>query len=134
MILFACDEYMEIQYSKVINYYVFNSATDVPALIKTEEMFNDYFGAAAFMGKNGMPTPIDFSKEVVIAVVLPETNFPTTIEPIRLTKKDKRLVLYYSVKEDLPVSFTMRPMLLIKTSAKKAEKVKLVREKKVENE
>ena len=134
MILFACEEYKEIKYTQVINYYVFNSATDVPALIKTEEMFDSYFGAAAFMGKNGMPTPIDFSKEVIISVVLPETFCPTTIVPVRLTQKDKNLVFHYSVKEDFPTSYTTRPLLMIKTSAKKAEKVRLVREKNVENE
>ena len=134
MILFACEDYKEIKYTQVINYFVFNSATDVPALIKTEEMFDSYFGAAAFMGKNGMPTPIDFSKEVVIAVVLPETFCPTTITPVRLTQKEKKLIFYYSVKEDFPTSYTTRPCLLIKSSAKKAEKVRLVREKNVENE
>ena len=134
MILFACEDFKEIKYTQVINYFVFNSATDVPALIKTEEMFDSCFGAAAFMGKNGMPTPIDFSKEVVIAVVLPETFCPTTITPVRLTQKDKKLIFYYSVKEDFPTSYTTRPFLLIKTSAKKAEKVRLVREKNVENE
>ena len=37
--------------------------------LTTQEDFNRYFGEAAYMGKDGEPTKIDFNEDFVIAKV-----------------------------------------------------------------
>lgn len=66
------------------------------------------------MGKNGTPTKIDFSKQMVIGVALPATNDYKEIEPIALTCQGSELTLSYRVKlGQRGMSYTMRPMLLL---------------------
>lgn len=96
--------------------YFFNNDASVPAspLITTRQEFDKLFGMAAVMGKDGMPTDIDFSKQNVIAVVLPETSLYTTIKPLCLSEKDGELRFFYKVinGEDMK-TYTIRPIYLL---------------------
>ena len=97
------------------NYFVRNDAIEpIPAKIVSLDEFEQYFGMAAFMGKNGQPTPIDFEKQFAIAVVLPETNHSTELYAASLTDDGKKLIFTYRVdvapKEN---TWTQVPMLLI---------------------
>ena len=58
-----------VNYKEVKNYFYRNDAPKGEQLLKltTQVEFDRYFGAAAFMGKNGQPTQIDFKKDFVIA-------------------------------------------------------------------
>ncbi|MBO7434674.1 hypothetical protein J6U76_01580 [bacterium] len=68
---------------------------NVPTKITTQTEFDRYFGMAAVMG--GQPTAIDFDRQFVIAIVLPETNHSTTIRPGTLTDEGGALKLEYAV-------------------------------------
>jgi len=102
------------------NYFVRNDAIEpVPEKIVSLDEFEQYFGMAAFMGKNGQPTPIDFEKQFAIAVVLPETNHSTELHAESLTDDGKKLIFTYRVdvapKEN---TWTQVPMLLIFVDSK----------------
>ena len=91
---------------------------DVKALpspkICSQEEFDKLFGCAPVMGKNGMPTPIDFSKEYVIAVSKPETYISTFLSPISLKRdKDKNIVFTYKVKSGTKQTYSIVPFLMI---------------------
>ena len=97
------------------NYFLRNDVTEpVPAKIGSQCEFEQYFGMAAFMGKNGQPTPIDFETQFAIAVVMPETNHSTELHAESLTDDGKKLIFSYHVdvapKEN---TWIQVPMLLI---------------------
>jgi len=115
LLLVACGQKKEIPYKEAHNYFVRNNVTEaVPAKIASLEEFERYFGMAAFMGKNGQPTPIDFEKQFAIAVVLPETNHSTELQAESLTDDGQKLIFTYSAdvaeKEN---TWTQVPVLLI---------------------
>ena len=113
--LAACSHKKEIPYEVAHNYFVRNDVTEaVPAKIASQEEFERYFGMAAFMGKNGQPTPIDFETQFAIAVVMPETNHSTELYAESLTDDGSELTFSYRVdvaeKEN---TWTQMPILLI---------------------
>lgn len=74
------------------------------------------------MGKGGQPTKIDFSKNFVIAYILPETSLETEFSPLSLTVKGRaRLVLKYRLKQGAQRSFTTQPFFLIVVDRKYAD-------------
>lgn len=115
-ILFAaCGQKKDIPYEVAHNYFVRNDVTEpVPAKIGSQEEFERYFGMAAFMGKNGQPTPVDFETQFAITVVLPETNHSTELHAESLTDDGSKLTFSYRVdvapEEN---TWTQVPMLLI---------------------
>jgi hypothetical protein len=86
-----------LPYKEAEHYFLRNDVDGrkVPAAIATRSDFDRCFGMAAVMG--GQPTPIDFDRQFVIAVVLPETNHSTTIHPDTLTDEGDALQLEYGV-------------------------------------
>ena len=108
-----------VSFNEVKNYFYRNDAPRGEQLLKltTQVEFDRYFGAAAFMGKDGQPTLIDFKKDFVIAKVLPETNLDTEIKDIKLTKSsDGHLTFGYSTTNKKPQSYTIRPTAQITVS------------------
>ena len=101
---------------EVAKNYFFKNGQTIPTSpkITAAEAFDQLFGMAAFMGKNGQPTPIDFEKQFAIAVVLLETNHSTELHAESLTDDGKKLIFTYRVdvapKEN---TWTQVPMLLI---------------------
>ena len=111
----AFSEVRNVEFTVLRNYY-FNSDAIVPAnpVVTTREQFEKLFGAAAVMGKDGIPTAIDFKRQFVIGIVLPLTNDETEVVPTHLTTDGKMLVLYYKVNMGARnMSSTMRPMALV---------------------
>lgn len=96
------------------NYFLKNNQ-EIPTSpkITTAEAFNQLFGMAAFMGKNGMPTTIDFDKQFVLAIVLPVTDVATEIIPQKVEVKGKRLFYSYEVKTGKQQSFSIQPVCII---------------------
>ena len=111
---FSCQTDTAVPFSTAKNYFV-RSDVDAPEYVKITDQaaFEDLFGMATFMGKDGQPTPIDWSKEFVIAVIKPVTDVETVMEPLSLTKKGKSLVLNYSLNSGSRMSYTIRPFFLI---------------------
>lgn len=86
-----------VPYKEAEHYFLRNDTDgrSVPAEITTRRELERHFGMAAVMG--GLPTAIDFEREFVIAIVLPETNHGTTIHPGTLTDEGDALKLEYRV-------------------------------------
>ena len=125
----SCKQAADIPFEEVKNYFFRNDA-DIPEspVIDSSEQFEELFGAAAFMGKDGQPTPIDFNKEFVIAVVNPVTDCLTELAPESLQKVDGELVFTYRETIGEQQSWTMRPILLIKVDRQyKVDAVRLVK-------
>lgn len=112
----------DVAFSVAKNYFVKNNATKLRnPKIETAEVFNSLFGIAATMGKEGKPTAIDFTRQMVIAVVLPETDRETALEPVSLQKNGQgEMTLTYKMVVGPPQSYTIIPSLIV--IADKSEK------------
>ena len=110
----CCQSETVVPFRVAKNYFV-RSDADVPENVKItdQDAFKGVFGMAAFMGRDGQPTSIDWDKEFVIAVVKPVTDAETVMEPLSLVKKGKSLVLNYSLKSGPSMSYTIRPFFII---------------------
>lgn len=104
-----------IAYHVADHYFLNNNVKKMPApKIATTNEFNKLFGCAPVMGKNGMPTNIDFSKEYVIAVCKPETDISTELAPVSLTKDaGGNIVFTYKTTVGQKQTYTIVPCLLI---------------------
>lgn len=95
-------------------YFVKNTVNSINnPKITTQENFDNIFGAGAVMGKDGLPTKIDFDKQYVIAVINPETEYNTTITPVNLQKDSNNLVFTYKVDKGERQTHTIRPCLIL---------------------
>ena len=102
-------------YNRMNNYYVnnyFPSGTH-KLVIHNQQDFENVFGNASVMGRNGQPTRIDFSRQFVVAVIMPETNRQTTIETALVRRLGDRLYFSYIIEEGHATSYTMRPYTAI---------------------
>ncbi|MBQ2589409.1 MAG: pyridoxamine 5'-phosphate oxidase family protein [Prevotella sp.] len=99
----------------VAEHYFFNKGQDIPVnpKITSEELFKQLFGMATVMGENGKPTKIDFSKQFVLAVVLPVTDIDTEITPVKVEEKGDTLFYHYDVKTGEKQSFSIQPLSII---------------------
>ena len=104
--------FSSVPFTEADRYFVRNDVDGrVPAKITKQSEFDSYFGQAAVMG--AQPTPIDFSKQFVIAVDMPDTNRATTLSPKSLRKTGGSLIFSYTAKQGGTQSFTTHPLLLI---------------------
>lgn len=119
MALVSCKGPSDVPYTELDHYY-FKNGLDIPGNPKldTEEAFASLFGMAPIMGESGKPTPIDFSKEFVIAVVCPVTEYHTELDPESLRMENGELVFTYTEAVGEKQSWSMQPILLVKVSRK----------------
>ena len=108
------EESSEVAFEVAKNYFFKNDQV-IPEYpkITTEEEFNKLFGMATTMGENGKPTAIDFTKQFVVAIVLPITDFATEINPVKVEEKDDSLLYTYEVKTGEKQSFSIQPVSII---------------------
>lgn len=119
----------EIPFTVAENYFVKNTVDELKTPTYTnKEAFEQVFGTATTMGESGKPTPINFSKEFVVAVALPETKKETAIRPVKLVEDDDKLVFSYHKEEGEEMGHSIKPALLIIVD-KKYEKEVVVVEK-----
>jgi hypothetical protein len=127
------NEKRSIPYTIAKNYFVRNDVTDFkPKKIDTQKDFENVFGMAAFMGKDGEPTVIDFGKQYVLAVMMAPTNRSTDIRPISLKRNGtaKSLVFIYKIKQDkVKQSYTITPCLLLVVDKKYDGEVTFISQK-----
>lgn len=104
-----------IDYQIAENYFVKNNAGKLEhPKIETLEKFNSIFGMATTMGKRGKPTTIDFSKQDVIALVLPETNLETSLKIVSLERDSTAgITLKFKKIEGKKQTFTTIPNFAI---------------------
>ena len=115
----SCNHSSEIPFEEVKNYFFRNDA-EIPEspVINSSEQFESLFGAAAFMGKGGQPTAVNFEKEFIIAVVNPETDCQTELVPESLRMEGGELIFTYQENVGEEQSWTMQPVLLVKVERK----------------
>ncbi|MBQ6187588.1 MAG: pyridoxamine 5'-phosphate oxidase family protein [Prevotella sp.] len=105
----------EVAFEVAKNYFVKNNIEALPASpkITSEEEFNNLFGMATTMGKDGKPTAIDFAKQFVIAIIQPVTDVATEITPVKVEEKGDSLFYTYEVTTGEKQSFNIRPVSII---------------------
>lgn len=117
--LVSCKGPVDVPYSE-LDHYFFKNGQAVPdnPKIDTEEAFASLFGMAPVMGEGGKPTPVDFGKEFVIAVVYPVTEFHTELDPESLRLENGELVFTCEETVGEKQSWSLQPVLLVKVSRK----------------
>ena len=99
------------------NYFRRNDEVEdiLPSKITSEEELLKYFGYAAFMGRNGEPTKIDFEKSFVIPIILPETNRETeiVIDGLYHKRPESLTLAFETVQGEEPLSYTTLPFVLL---------------------
>ncbi len=105
----------DINFTVLKNYFVKNTGEKVEnPKIETAEKFYEVFGRATTMGKNGKPTAINFSKQYIIAIIIPATEFATTIDTISLQRNNQNQIkLNYKLTIGQKQSFSIRPFIAI---------------------
>ena len=117
-VLFYCgcanSKQTKVDYTVISGYFVRNDVQNATLVekITSQEAFSEYFGMGATMSQT--PSPIDFGKELVVAVILPLTDYATEITVDSLFLQDGKLDLYYSVHTGGRQSYTMRPFYAVK--------------------
>lgn len=107
----------EIPFTIAQNYFAKNTVMPgelVFSKITTQKEFEDLFGMATRMGKDGKPTNIDFSKQFVVAVIDSESNHKSTLDLVKVEKSNKKINLRYSKKQQNKAgSYTTRQVLIV---------------------
>ena len=113
----------EVAFEVAKNYF-FKNDQEIPASpkITTAEEFGKLFGMATTMGNDGKPTEIDFTKQFVLAIILPVTNLATEITPDRLEEKGDTLFYFYNAKVGEAQSYSIQPISLIILDKKYVDK------------
>ena len=113
----------EVTFEVAKNYF-FKNDQEIPASpkITTAEEFGKLFGMATTMGEDGKPTPIDFTKQFVLAVVQPVSNLATELTPDRLEEKGDTLFYFYDAKVGEAQTFSSQPISLVILDKKYADK------------
>lgn len=112
-----------VGFEQVKNYFsLSNEKQPVLTKITSRAEFEKLFGPAAFMGKDGEPTKVDFKKYFLVAYILPETNRKTDISAQGFAAKDgKTLVVKYKLEEGGEQSYTTKPFFLVLVDRKYAD-------------
>ena len=122
------EESSEVAFEVAKNYF-FKNDQQIPASpkITTEEEFNKLFGMATVMGEDGKPTSIDFTKQFVLAIVLPVTDMATEINPVKVEAKSDLLFYTYEVKTGEKQTYSIQPVsIIILDKQYENNKVKLI--------
>ena len=100
---------------ELVNNYFFRNDAKIPVspLITSQTQFDSLFGAAAFMGKDGEPTKVDFSKQSIIAVVKPSSTVSMTLSPSCVYKDGEHVTFIYSNITGNEQTYFSQPILLI---------------------
>lgn len=118
LVLVSCQnskENKEIPFETAKNYFVLNTIEKLEnPKITDQESFENIFGMGTTMGEEGKKTNIDFSKEFVIGVVLPETQQQIKLHPKKLTQNDQGdLTFIYSKEKGEDLQHTIKPILMV---------------------
>lgn len=107
---------VEIPYTLAKNYFVrndFDASQLLTPKITTREAFEKIFGMATVMGQEGKPTPIDFSKQFVIALILPVTDRSVELKVQQLLEEHDQITLRYTQSEGEPLAMKVQASLLL---------------------
>ena len=105
-----------IAFTEVNNYFVKNNSVPQKLLrkvINTEGEFRAIFGEAAVMGSNGQPTPINFKRQFVLAVVSPVTDTDTQMYPLSVLQNGNAIIFNYKVDKGSKMSYSICPFTAV---------------------
>ena len=103
-----------VPYTTLENYYVRNDvdcSKQQRLILDNKADFEGFFGMAATMG--GLPTDINWNKQYVVALILPETNRMTTITPVDVRQDGDKVVVCYKVDRGEKTTYTMVPFTAV---------------------
>lgn len=109
-----------VKFTEVKRYFHNNDAP-LPknVLITTQADFDSQFSPAAVMGKDGQPTVLDFKRQAVLAIVLPETDKAAEIKDVKLVSIGKnQLQLSYTAEYGARHGYTTQPVYLMAIDGK----------------
>lgn len=117
--LLSCKPQSDLPYTRMRNYYVRNDA-ELPIERKIDDRatFESLFGTATLMGTIGQPTPVDWDKEFVLAVVNPATNYQNELGLESLRQENGELVFTFIETVGEKQSYWSLPVLMIKVERK----------------
>ena len=100
-----------IEYQIINNYFVKNTVKkEQKRKIENQKEFDALFGAATIMGTEGKPTPIDFKRQNVIAIIGKTTNYNTSIEIIGVAMGAMgTVVVSYKTIKGAKMTYTIKP-------------------------
>jgi hypothetical protein len=104
----------DVPHQVLDNYFVrndINCEKTQQLIFDNEQDFNAFFGPAAVMG--GLPTDINWKKQFVIAVLLPETNRPTMVTPLEVKQNENNIIMKYRVNRGNKTSYTLVPFTAV---------------------
>ena len=103
-----------IPYVVLDNYYVRNDidcSKQQRLIIDNEQDFNAVFGPAAVMG--GLPTDINWKKQYVIALILPETDRTTNVMPKDVQQSPGNIIFKYQLNRGHKTGYRQVPFAAI---------------------
>lgn len=108
----------KVAFIPVQNYFVKNNLkSPVPNKITTLEEFEKFFGTATTQWY-GKPTEVNFEKEFVIVVALPETDEQTTMRPIKVFQGKNNLEFCYTIEKGEKLTYKILPFVMVKVDKK----------------
>lgn len=105
-----------IAFTELNNYFVNNSVTPKKLyrkVINTESEFRALFGEATTMGPNGQPTPVNFKRQFVLAVVNPVTDTDTQMYPLSVLQNGNAIIFNYKVDKGSKMSYSICPFVAV---------------------
>lgn len=116
-------ERKDIPYFEAVNYFYIGGKEPIPdSKICTDAQFDSLFDTASHLDETNHPTPINFSQQFVIAIVLPPTNRRQSVRLRHLTEQGNRLTLTYKLVNGPICSQKVRPMALALVDRRYASK------------
>jgi len=113
LVFAGCSKSNKVEYKEAAGYFVRNDVAGgtIVEKITSQEQFDKYFGMATTMSQQ--PTAIDFSKEFVAAIILPQSNQANEIKIDSLVHNGSKLNLYYSVSGGNNQNYEPRPLSIL---------------------
>lgn len=104
-----------VHYTTLENYFVRNDvdcSKQRRLIFDNQQDFDAFFGKAATMG--GLPTTVNWNKQYVVAIILPETKRATSIEPVAVKVTDNDVMVFsYHIKKSDKMSHSMVPFTAV---------------------
>lgn len=119
--------WVNVSYQIAEHYFVRNTVQNIAnPIIEKQEDFDALFGMASTMGKHGQASRIDFNKQFVIALILPETDSSSSMAPLALRKNQQgELHFDYQIIKGEKQTYTIRPCFMLLVDQKDQGKLVL---------
>lgn len=105
----------DVPYEIADRYFIKNTVEEQKQTLRitSQSDFDKYFGSATVMGSDGKPTPIDFSKQYVIAIIGEQSDYKVSILPLSLESENNTITLQYKVETGDKQTYTSRALLIL---------------------